>query len=168
MEGIQTHHSSRTSSPRPVSAALVVLAALSTLFASALMFKRATTPWASLPDNDYWWNIAGIITEQGVRLDPSALFRHNNEHIVLIPKLIYAANYLATSGSNIGLIVYSIVAGALCSTLLLTLVRAALLDSPLRLAICALLFPLIMLSTKLTHSYFLGMSGAIWLTADLF
>ena len=34
--------------------------------------------------------------------------------------------------------------------------------------LCALLFPLVMFSAKLTHSYFLGMSGAIWLTADLF
>ena len=39
---------------------------------------------------------------------------------------------------------------------------------PWRLLLCALLFPLVMFSAKLTHSYFLGMSGAIWLTADLF
>jgi hypothetical protein len=36
------------------------------------------------------------------------------------------------------------------------------------LLLCALLFPLVMFSAKLTHSYFLGMSGTIWLTADLF
>ena len=35
----------------------------------------------------------------------------------------------------------------------------ALLDTPWRLLLCALLFPLVMFSAKLTHSYFLGMSG---------
>jgi hypothetical protein len=37
-----------------------------------------------------------------VRLDLANLFRHNNEHIVVIPKLIYAANYLATSAATPG------------------------------------------------------------------
>jgi hypothetical protein len=109
-----------------------------------------------------------LITESGVRLDLANLFRHNNEHIVVIPKLIYAANYLATSGSNTGLIVYSLAAGIACTGLLLVLARDTLRDTPWRLMLCALLFPLVMFSAKLTHSYFLGMSGAIWLTADLF
>ena len=103
-----------------------------------------------------------------MRLDLANLFRHNNEHIVVIPKLIYAANYLATSGSNTGLIVYSLAAGIACTGLLLVLARETLRDTPWRLMLCALLFPLVMFSAKLTHSYFLGMSGAIWLTADLF
>ena len=83
-----------------------------------------------LPDYDYWVNITGLITENGVVLDPEALFRHNNEHIVVIPKLIYLANYLVTSGSNIGLIVYSIFAGAVCAILLLVLARDLLRDAP--------------------------------------
>ena len=41
-------------------------------------------------------------------------------------------------------------------------------DTPIRLLLCAVLFPLAMFSAKLSHSYFLGMSGTIWLTADLF
>jgi hypothetical protein len=147
---------------------LVALAALSTLFAAGLTFRRATTPWARLPDHDYWDNISGIITEAGVKLELQTLFRHNNEHIVLIPKLIYAANYLATSGSNIGLIIYSIFIGALCSAILVLLAKDVLIDTPLRFALCALLFPLVMFSSKLTHNYFMGMSGTMWLTADLF
>jgi hypothetical protein len=141
---------------------------LTTAIAAGLTFRRAITPWSSLPDSDYWGNISGLITESGVRLDLANLFRHNNEHIVVIPKLIYAANYLATSGSNTGLIVYSLAAGIACTGLLLVLARDTLLDTPWRLMLCALLFPLVMFSAKLTHSYFLGMSGAIWLTADLF
>ena len=139
-----------------------------TAIAAGLTFRRAITPWSSLPDSDYWGNISGLITESGVRLDLVNLFRHNNEHIVVIPKLIYAANYLATSGSNTGLIVYSLAAGIACTGLLLVLARDTLRDTPWRLMLCALLFPLVMFSAKLTHSYFLGMSGAIWLTADLF
>jgi len=103
-----------------------------------------------------------------VRLDLANLFRHNNEHIVVIPNLIYAANYLATSGSNTGLIIYSLAVGIACTGLLLALARETLRDTPCRLMLCALLFPLVMFSAKLTHSYFLGMSGTIWLTADLF
>ena len=148
--------------------ALCALAAISVSLSVALMFVRATTPWARLPDNDYWDNISGVITETGVRLTLSDLLRHNNEHIVFIPKLLYAANYLASSGSNIGLIAYSIAVGGLCSVLLLFMARDLLVDAPLRFALCALLFPLVMLSSKLTHNYFMGMSGAIWLTADLF
>src|SRR5262245_57020756 len=77
-------------------------AALTTLLVAASTLRRATTPWSSLPDSDYWGNISGLITESGVRLTLANLFRHNNEHIVVVPKLIYAANYLATSGSNTG------------------------------------------------------------------
>ena len=96
------------------------------------------------------------------------VFHHNNEHIVPVPKLIYVANYLLTSGSNTGLVVYSLFARAACTFLLLFLAKNVLADMPWRLLLCALLFPLVMFSAKLTHSYFLGMSGAIWLTADLF
>ena len=148
--------------------AVFAFAVLVIAIAAAVMFRRATTPWASLPDNDYWDNIRGIITEAGVSLDPSVLLRHNNEHIVVIPKLVYATNYLVTSGSNIGLIVYSLVVGTICSALLLFLARDLLVERPWRFGLCALLFPLVMFSPKLAHSYFLGMSGTIWLTADLF
>jgi hypothetical protein len=146
----------------------LAIAALVTAIAAGLTFRRAITPWSSLPDSDYWGNISGLITESGVRLTLANLFRHNNEHIVVIPKLIYAANYLATSGSNTGLIVYSLAVGIACTGPLLVLARELLLDTPWRLVLCALLFPLVMFSAKLTHSYFLGMSGTIWLTADLF
>jgi hypothetical protein len=102
-----------------------------------------------------------------VRLGLDTLLRHNNEHIVVIPKLIYAANYLVTSGSNTGLIAYSLAVGIAITALLLFLARELLIDTPWRLLLYALLFPLVMFSAKLTHSYFLGMSGTIWLTADL-
>ena len=121
-----------------------------------------------MPDANSRGNISGLITETGVKLDLATLFHHNNEHIVPIPKLIYVANYVLTSGSNTGLIVYSLFAGAACTFLLLLLAKDVLAGTPRRLLLCALLFPLVMFSAKLTHSYFLGMSGAIWLTADLF
>ena len=155
-------------SPHTRTPVFLAIAALVTAIAAGLTFRRAITPWSSLPDSDYWGNISGLITESGVRLTLANLFRHNNEHIVVIPKLIYAANYLATSGSNTGLIVYSLAVGIVCTGLLLVLARETLLDTPWRLVLCALLFPLVMFSAKLTHSYFLGMSGTIWLTADLF
>jgi hypothetical protein len=148
--------------------ALMAFAGLLIAVCAGLTFRRATTPWSTLPDADYWGNITGLITANGVELSLAELFRHNNEHVVPIPKLIYAANYLATSGSNTGLIVYSLAVGAACAGLLVFLARDLFGDTPLRFALCALLFPLAMFSAKLTHSYFLGMSGAIWLTADLF
>jgi hypothetical protein len=46
---------------------------------------------------DYWPNITGLITANGLNVTFANLFRHNNEHIIVIPKLIYAANYLLTS-----------------------------------------------------------------------
>lgn len=115
----------------------MAFAALVTAIAAGLTFRRATTPWSSLPDSDYWRNISGPITESGVRLDLASLFRHNNEHIVVIPKLIYAANYLATSGSNTGLIICSLAVGIAWAGLLLVLARETLLDTPWRLMLCA-------------------------------
>ena len=155
-------------SPRTRTWVFLAVAALVTAIAAALTFRRAITPWSTLPDSDYWGNISGIVTESGVRLGLDTLLRHNNEHIVVIPKLVYAANYLVTSGSNTGLIVYSLAVGIAITALLLFLARKLLIDTPWRLLLCALLFPLVMFSAKLTHSYFLGMSGSIWLTADLF
>jgi hypothetical protein len=38
----------------------------------------------------------------------------------------------------------------------------------MRWAFCAVLFPLAIFSAKLSHSYYFGMSGAIWLTANIF
>jgi hypothetical protein len=145
-----------------------IAAAVSLAVGAGLTFRRATTPWSVLPDYDYWPNITGLITEKGAVLDLARLFQRNNEHIVVIPKLIYLANYLLTSGSNIGLIVYSISAGAACAILLLVLARDLLRDTPARWALCGVLFPLAMFSAKLSHSYYFGMSGAIWLTADIF
>jgi len=93
-----------------------------------------------MPDADYWGNISGLITETGVKLDLATLFRHNNEHIVPIPKLIYIANYLLTSGSNTGLIVYSLLVGVACTLLLLLLAKDILAGTPPRLLLCAVLF----------------------------
>lgn len=155
-------------SPRTRTPIFAAVAALVTAIAASLTFRRAIMPWSSLPDSDYWGNISGIVTDTGVRLSLDQLFRHNNEHIVVIPKLIYAANYLVSSGSNTGLIVYSLAVGVACTALLLFLASETLIDTPWRLLLCAVLFPLVMFSAKLTHSYFLGMSGTIWLTADLF
>ena len=145
-----------------------IAAAVTLAVGASLTFRRATSPWSVLPDYDYWGSITGLITEKGVVLDPAALFRHNNEHIVVIPKLIYLANYLFTSGSNIGLIAYSIFAGAVCAVLLLLFAGELLRDTPARWALCGVLFPLAMFSAKLSHSYYFGMSGAIWLTANIF
>ncbi len=145
-----------------------ITAILSLTLVAGYTFRRATTPWSELPDNDYWSNIRGLITENGVTINLWTLLRHNNEHIVLIPKLIYAANYALTSGNNVGLVVYSILAGAACAIILLLLAKDLLHDTPARWAFCAVLFPLAMFSGKLSHSYYFGMSGAIWLTADIF
>ena len=145
-----------------------IAASVTLAVGASLTFRRATSPWSVLPDYDYWGNITGLITENGVVLDPVVLFRHNNEHIVVIPKLIYLANYLVTSGSNIGLIAYSIFAGAVCAVLLLLFAGELLRDTPARWALCGVLFPLTMFSAKLSHSYYFGMSGAIWLTANMF
>ena len=80
--------------------AVVVLSLLAIALSAFATFRRATTPWSVLPDYDYWPNIAGLLSVQGLHINLAALFNHNNEHIVVIPKLIYSANYLLTSGSN--------------------------------------------------------------------
>jgi hypothetical protein len=146
---------------------VAVFSLISSLCAVTI-FNRATTPWSSLPDNDYWYNIHGLIGANGVRLTLENLFHHNNEHIIVIPKLIYAVNYWLTSGSNVGLVVYSLVVGSACAGILFYLALPLFHDAPARGMLCAALFPLVIFSTKLSHISFLGMSGPIWLTADVF
>ena len=102
-----------------VKALAVLIFLLVTAIAAGMTFLRAITPWSTLADSDYWGNLSGIVTETGVRLSLDTLFRHNNEHIVVIPKLVYAANYLITSKSNTGLIVYSLAVGIAITALLL-------------------------------------------------
>jgi hypothetical protein len=94
--------------------------------------------------------------------------RRHNEHLVVVPKLVYAANYLLTSGSNTGLIVCSIVLAASCSVLLVYFARDLLRDTPWRLGACAVLVPLAMFSAKLGDNYYRGMSGVTWFAGNLF
>ena len=54
-------------SPHTRTSVFLAVAALVTAIAAALTFRRAITPWSSLPDSDYWGNISRIVTDSGVR-----------------------------------------------------------------------------------------------------
>src|SRR5262249_13333870 len=45
---------------------IVAIAALVITLSATLTFRRVTTPWSILPEYDYWDNITGLVTPNGL------------------------------------------------------------------------------------------------------
>ena len=116
--------------------------------------------------NDYWQMIDGTLREDGW-LDIGGLFEFQNEHPVVIAKILFWFNWLLTGGSNItlGLVVITIVAVE-------GLILSRFVDEPERrtrvgLAVVAAA-GVLLFSRQGIHNFFQAMSGAAWFTANLF
>lgn len=122
-----------------------------------------------LADNDYWYSIYNLLTDTGsLSADPKHWLEKNNEHYVLITKLIYALNILLTNGNNLGLSLFTWCVGLLQSILL---IRHLPNKTNLNKALILLLIFMISaysFSPRGAHNWMLGMSGSAWITANLF
>ncbi len=121
---------------------------------------------SKLQYNDYWLMIDGTFRDNGL-FDVGSLFTFQNEHPVVIPKLVYWLNAQVAAGSNItlGILVVVIV------VLQVGLVRRFLAeeDRPRPVGVVLLVVSSILLfSRQGAHNFFLGMSGIAWLSANLF
>ena len=116
---------------------------------------------------DYFDMLGHMFSTEGV-FKPAGLFIHANEHLVLIPKLIFLFNVYFFDGSNItlGIIVWliSTITAILAWWQLQFIVRSSVANRILMAWLLAsLLFPL-----SAAHNYLHAMSGTAWLLANLF
>lgn len=116
---------------------------------------------------DYFYMLSSVFNPAG-QFRPSGLLVHANEHLVAIPKLVYAANVSLFDGSNISLGVF-VWALSLAVALLLGVGLWPLLADRsatgvlIIWSISVVAFPLAAL-----HNFIYAMSGTAWILANLF
>lgn len=147
---------------------IVVIARLAAIFVPASVILYFAMHAGTLPDCDYWGVLESILTDNGFSRDISAWLVRSNDHIVIIPKILYAINILLTSGSNTGLALIAWSA-ALAQVLLLRLVITAdIRKVPMRGTLLLLIISIFIFNTKAAHNWIWGMSGTMWMMANLF
>lgn len=141
------------------------------LFALALVpivwmftFVRSNNP---MQWHDYW-DILPSVTNPDGSLATGNLFEYRNEHLVVIPSLVYWVNAQLAGGSNITL-GYFVFLVAVIQVVLLTLASRETLRWPWHRAWLLVLFgSSLVLAPRGAHNFALAMSGTAWLTANLF
>jgi hypothetical protein len=121
-----------------------------------------------LPDLDYWTILASVIDHRGFTPELSAWIRPENEHLLILTRLIYALNVLLSGGHNVGLALWAWGAAFAQGLLLLWLVRRTLFGTPALHLVLALAVGLLVFSPRGWHNWLMGMSGVAWITANLF
>ena len=123
---------------------------------------------AASPDNDYWETIIAIFPEGKFSLDLNRWLRRNNEHITFIPRLIYVANIALANGDNLYLQLTSFAFSLLSAFLLVVLLPNTIRRSRLWFVVTVPFIALLIFTPHAAHSWFLGFSGIIWFSANLF
>jgi len=145
--------------------------AASAFFIGIALFSVLRMTWAVLDGSrlqyaDYWRMIETLLQPDG-SLSVSGLFTFSNHHFIAFAQLLYWLNIKLFAGSNIalGLIDVAIV----CCTLGLLglMIRRLELDRTLRFALFGLTGALLF-SLSGAWNFIYGMSGAAWLSANLF
>ncbi len=121
-----------------------------------------------LPDNDYWSSIADILSEDGFSTNIGDWFTRNNEHYVILPKLVYAANIVITGGNNVILGVFAWFMALLQVLLLYHLIPVNKKQQPLLFTVLLFVIAVFIFSPRQAHNWILGMSGTAWISANLF
>ena len=83
---------------KPVIFAFILAALIPSVFAFYLAINAG-----EIASNDYWSIIEKVFSVDGFSTNLDDWLITQNGHIVFIPRIIYAANIILTSGSNIGL-----------------------------------------------------------------
>lgn len=135
----------------------------------ALYWIRLLPRFGRLQYNDYYGNVAQVLDGGAAwSWDPLRwLLLKSNEHTVAIPTLLYAINHGLSAGDNRGLSLWAIVAAFVTAGLVATMAVRALGLGPLRAPLLAAGTSALLFSPAMAHSYVMGFSGTIWLTANL-
>ncbi len=122
-----------------------------------------------LPDNDYWGFIAHILSEQGgFSTQINDWIQRENEHYVLLPKIVYALNIAITDGNNIGLSLFAWFMALLQVLLLYFVIPVKSRQHPVLFTVLLFVIALFIFSPRQAHNWILGMSGVAWISANFF
>lgn len=123
-----------------------------------------------LADNDYWGEIGQVIVEPEGTLSRNLAdwLQRSNEHYTLLPKLVYAANFVLTGGNNVGLSLFSWLMALLQIPLLYRLIPVKNKQHPFLFAALLLVIATLIFSPRQAHNWILGMSGVAWIMANFF
>jgi hypothetical protein len=116
---------------------------------------------------DYFNMLGSMYSNEGV-FNPPGMFRHANEHLVLIPKLIFLFNIYFFDGSNIALGVIVWLISAIAAILVWRQLKFIFQSSIVNRILVAWLLASFFFPLSAAHNYLHAMSGTSWLLANLF
>jgi hypothetical protein len=116
---------------------------------------------------DYFYMLDHLFSQEGTFI-PSGLIVHANEHLVLIPKLIYLFNAKAFDGSNVSLGIIVWIISLAIAFLLAWQLRHIFYGSSVNKIILVWLFAAFLFPLAASHNYLHAMSGASWILANFF
>lgn len=162
-----TRHGAQTepvspSGPRWVPWLLFALALVPTVWMLTFVGGNNPMQW------DDYWDILPRVTNLDGSLAPGNLFTYANEHPVAVPSLIYWVNAHLTGGSNVALGYFVFLVAMLQVVLVCFAARKVLAWPWDRMWLLVLFVSSLLLAPRSAHNFALAMSGAAWLTSDLF
>ncbi len=123
----------------------------------------------ALPDNDYWTSISDVLSDKGgFSSNISDWIVRNNEHYVLLPKLVYAANIVMTGGNNVGLSFFAWFMALMQVFLLYRFIPVKKDQYPFLFTVLLFVIAAFVFSPRQAHNWILGMSGVAWISANFF
>ncbi|HPL65357.1 MAG TPA: hypothetical protein PLG94_02455 [Smithellaceae bacterium] len=119
----------------------------------------------TLPNNDYWHMFSHFFIGDVFTVNMQTLFIRQNEHLCVIPKLIYLINYYVTQGSNKGLFVINFF---LVFTQLFIISRVVKNYKIFYQYLAVILTAFLLFSPTAAHNWMLSFSGNNWFLANMF
>lgn len=116
---------------------------------------------------DYFYMIRHLYDADG-SFNVPGLFTRANEHLVVLPKLIYSVNYLIFEGSNISLGVFVWALSALTAFVVGASLWSRVISGPWRRVMMIWVLALFAFPLPALHNYLFAMSGAAWMMASMF
>ena len=150
--------------------------ALGSAAAAGAVLLLLSLPWWALlprfgriPHNDYYLVLAELMDASGRwHGDPLVWATvRSNEHLVVLPALIYRGNVALTRGDNRALSAFALLALAATGAALLAARPGELRASPAANVLSAALLAVVLFAPAQAHSLVMGFSGTLWLGANL-
>ena len=121
-----------------------------------------------LSNFDYWWMTWNFYSVDGFSTNPFNWIFRANEHLVLIPAIIYGLNIAFTQGSNIGLCLVAWFLAWIQCHVLIALLPLNLRRFPLQFISLLLCISIFNFTPAAAHNWMRGFSGVHWIIANLF
>lgn len=116
---------------------------------------------------DYFYMLSSIFDDDGT-FAPEGLLVHANEHLIAVPKLIYALNAKVLGGSNITLGVFVWLTSMATLLVMMWCLRGLMRRRTSSQVVLVWLLVAACFPLKAMHNYVYGMSGTAWILANLF